>query len=172
MDETTGSARRILSSFLLRSSALALTWMILTEGDLSSLRLGVPIVVIAGLVSIPLAPPQATGFRVIGVLPYATYFVKNSIAGGFDVARRALSPAMPIDPGFVDYRLHLTGTAPRVIFANTISLLPGTLSARLIGDSLQVHALDVTTSVEADLHELETIVGTLFGQRIPGGERT
>jgi multicomponent Na+:H+ antiporter subunit E len=78
---------------------------------------------------------------------------------------------MPIDPGFVDYPLHLTGSAPRVLFANTISLLPGTLSARLVGDTLQVHALDATTSVQTDLHELETRVGALFGQRIPGGEQ-
>ena len=171
MDETSGSTTRILSSFLLRSGTLALTWMILTEGNTSSLGFGIPIVVIAGLASIPLAPPRATGFRVVGVPSYAMYFLTKSIAGGFDVARRALSPAMPIDPDFIEYPLHLTGTAPRVVFLNTISLLPGTLSARLVGDSLQVHALDVTTSVQADLHELEAIVGALFGQHVPGGER-
>lgn len=171
MAETSAGAARSLPSLLLRTAALILMWWILTDGDLSSLYFGVPIAIVAGLVSLSLAPPHPMGLRIAGVLPYAAYFAIKSVAGGIDVARRALAPSMPIDPAFVEYRIGLTGSVPRVLFANTISLLPGTLSARVVEGTLQVHALDVTTAVHADLRELEDRVGALFGQHVRRDER-
>lgn len=172
MGETSASARRILPPLLLRTAILTFTWWILTGGVLSSLWFGVPVAILAGLVSLALAPPRPMGLRIVGILPYAAYFVTKSVAGGVDVARRALAPSMPIDPALIEYEINLTGSAPRVIFANTISLLPGTLSARFVGDTLQVHALDATLSVQTDLRELESKVGALFGQRISRDERS
>ncbi|MHB1135978.1 MAG: Na+/H+ antiporter subunit E [Coriobacteriia bacterium] len=170
MGETTAGAGRMIPSLLLRTAALVLTWWILTGGDLSSLSFGVPVAIVASLISLPLAPPHHMRLRLAGVLPYAVYFITKSVAGGVDVARRALTPSMPIDPALVEYHISLTGSAPRVVFANTISLLPGTLTARFVDDTLQVHALDATTSVHAALRELEIRVGALYGQSIPRDE--
>ena len=171
MGETPGTRRSVLPSFLLRSGALTLTWWILTAGDTTSLALGVPVALIASGLSLKLAPPRSPGFRIAGVPRYAWYFISQSVLGGLDVARRALSPSMPINPALVEYRVSLSSAAARVIFANTISLLPGTLSARIVGDALQVHALDASPSVQTGLRDLETRVGALFGERIAGGER-
>ncbi|MBN2839738.1 MAG: Na+/H+ antiporter subunit E [Coriobacteriia bacterium] len=159
-------AGRILPSLLVRAGALAFTWWVLTGGDRASLGFGIPVSLAAAVLSLPLAPPRSTGLRLAGVPPFGVYFITRSIAGGMDVARRALAPSMPIDPALVEYHISLTGTAPRVIFANTISLLPGTLSARIDGDALLVHALDGSGSIPTELRELESKVGALFGQRI------
>lgn len=166
MGETRRSSARLLPSLLIRTGVLVLTWWILSGGDRTSLMLGLPISFLASVLSVLLAPPHPTGLRLAGVLPYAGYFVFRSIAGGLDVARRALSPSMPIDPALIHYRVSLTGTAPRVVFANTVSLLPGTLSARIDGESLQVHALDASPSIHADLRSIEVRVAALYGQRL------
>ena len=171
MCDTPGAQNGVLPSFLLRSGALALAWWILAAGDTASLSVGMPVALAASALSLRLAPPRPTGFRITGVPAYAWYFLSQSVIGGLDVARRALSPSMPIDPALVEYRVSLNGAAARVIFANTISLLPGTLSARIVGDALQVHALDASPSVQAGLLDLETRVGALFGERVAGGER-
>ncbi len=169
MTQTHGEAAHVLPSLLLRTGVLTLTWWILANGDPASLGLGLPVSVAAAALSIPLAPPRRTGLRLAGVLPYAVYFVSRSVAGGLDVARRALAPALPIDPALVAYRIRLTGVTSRVLFANTISLLPGTLSARIDGDILHVHALDASSSIDEDLRTLEARVGALFGQQLGGG---
>lgn len=164
-------ADRTLPSLAMRSAVLAILWWVLTSGNVSSLSFGLPLSIAAGALSLALAPPRATGFRLGGLIPYAIHFATRSVAGGIDVARRALAPSMPIDPVLIEYPVRLSGRAPRLIFANTISLLPGTLSARFKNGALQVHALDDNQQARGELMLLETKVATLFGQDLAGGGR-
>lgn len=102
---------------------------------------------------------------------FAFYFLRASVAGGVDVARRALSPAMPLKPGFVSYTTALPHGAALTFFMAIISLLPGTLSVRLQGRRLTVHVLDSRLPIEASLSDLEGHVSRVFimGPR-PGGD--
>ena len=59
-------------------------------------------------------------------IPFAGYFLRESLRGGWDVARRALSPALPMSPALVRFLLRLPPGSARWLFCNTISLLPGT----------------------------------------------
>ncbi|HRP96104.1 MAG TPA: Na+/H+ antiporter subunit E [Rhodocyclaceae bacterium] len=45
----------------------------------------------------------------------------------------------------------------------TISLLPGTLSARLDGRMLEVHCLDAGRDTAADVHATQVQLAALFG---------
>jgi hypothetical protein len=42
-------------------------------------------------------------------------FLRSSLLGGIDVARRALHPRMPLDAGWIAYRTKLPRGLPRVI---------------------------------------------------------
>jgi multicomponent Na+:H+ antiporter subunit E len=53
-----------------------------------------------------------------------------------------------------------------LVFIDSISLLPGTLSADLRGDLVTVHALDVRTDVVEGLATLERRVAALFGESL------
>jgi len=79
------------------------------------------------------------------------------------VARRALHPRLPISPGLLDYRWRLPPGLPRVFMANTVSLLPGTLSVELDDAHLRVHVLDETGAFTAELQVVEVYVARLFG---------
>jgi multicomponent Na+:H+ antiporter subunit E len=83
--------------------------------------------------------------------------------GGIDVARRALDPRVPIAPRMVRYRMRLPEGDPRVVLADVISLLPGTLAAGMSGDRLRVHVLNVDQPLVAQLSREERQIAGLFG---------
>ncbi len=72
---------------------------------------------------------------------YIPWLAWAIIKANIDVAKRILSPRLPIAPRIV----RVTGTQKtdlcRVIFANSITLTPGTVSLDLDGEEIVVHAL-------------------------------
>ncbi len=63
------------------------------------------------------------------------------IRSNFDVARRILAPRMPISPTVVRLRASQKSELGRVIYANSITLTPGTVSIELEENIITVHAL-------------------------------
>lgn len=99
-----------------------------------------------------------------GAIPgFVPFFLGQMVRGGLDVGRRALHPALPMDPDLILYRTILPEGLPRTFFVNSISLLPGTFSARLRGDRITVHRLDPDIAPEDVLRNLEGRVTALFG---------
>jgi multisubunit Na+/H+ antiporter MnhE subunit len=98
------------------------------------------------------------------------FFLWRSLYGGVDVARRALHPKLPISPGLFDYRWRLPPGLPRVFMANTVSLLPGTLSAELGEEYLHVHVLDRSGDFIPELSIVEEHVARLFGLHLIDAE--
>ncbi len=144
----------------LRAVLFALMWWILTDGVMNSWLVGVPVVLFATLVSVVLLPPLS--WSLTGIVRFAPYFLWHSLYGGIDVAKRALHPRLPISPGMYDHRWRLPPGLPRVFMANTVSLLPGTLSAGLDEDHLRVHVLDQTAVFASELDVIEARVAELF----------
>ena len=83
--------------------------------------------------------PKALGFLII----YFFVFSIELIKANFDVAKRVLSPSLPINPGIVEVKTCLTSKLGRLILANSITLTPGTLTVDIKGDSLFIHWIDV-----------------------------
>jgi multicomponent Na+:H+ antiporter subunit E len=155
--------------FSFRIVLFALLWWILTEGAMSSWLVGVPVVAFAVLASGALLP--RISWSLSGIIGFIPFFLWRSLYGGVDVARRALHPRMPISPGMIDHRWRLPPGLPRVFMANTVSLLPGTLSAELDEAYLRVHVLDKTAVCASDLAVVETRVARLFGLNLPADGR-
>ena len=146
-----------------RALLLAGLWWVLTEGAPSSWIIGAPVIAVIVAASMMARPGTPVRLRLAGLLNFLPYFVWMSVLGAADVARRVYGPQLILNPGFVNYPIRLSTEPARVFFANTVSLLPGTLSAELRDDELVVHALDTNRSVERDLAVLEDKVAALFG---------
>ena len=58
-----------------------------------------------------------------------------------DVAKRIIDPKLPISPTLITLKPSQRGDLGRVIYANSITLTPGTVTTNLSGDTLEVHAL-------------------------------
>jgi multicomponent Na+:H+ antiporter subunit E len=159
-----------LRTGLRRTLILAGVWWAVSEGETRGWYYGAVIVVVATALSLGLRPPKGGGLppqqllvRGGALVSLVGWFIARSFAGGVDVARRALSPSGDLDPGLVRYELAIPPGQARTVVVGMISLMPGTLSAELDGDVLQVHALDVTSEVRGQIGELEDRVGRVSG---------
>ena len=150
-----------------RAIGFALVWLILVGPDAASWIIGGPFVVAATLASLRLSKPRERNLSVSSLAGFIPYFLFESLRGGLDVAARVLLPRLRVQPGNQEYRVSLRSLEARLVFIDSISLLPGTLSADLRGDLVTVHALDVRTDVVEGLTTLERRVAALFGESLP-----
>ena len=74
-------------------------------------------------------------------LPYWPWLVVEIVKSSIDVARRVLSPSMPISPTVFVVETSQHTTMGRVVYANSITLTPGTVTLAVEGNRLRVHAL-------------------------------
>jgi multicomponent Na+:H+ antiporter subunit E len=73
-------------------------------------------------------------------------FLVELVKANFDVARRVISPSLPINPGIVEVKTKLKSKIGRVILADSITLTPGTFTLELDEDSLFIHWIDVQST--------------------------
>lgn len=144
-----------------RALLFSLLWWALSDGNVQSWWVGVPAVSFAVIASVALLPPVPLVWREL--LMFVPFFLRRSLQGGADVARRAFHPRLPIAPEIIDCPLRLPPGLPRVILVNTVSLLPGTLSAELDGLVLKVHVLDGQGDFMPELEALEQSLARMSG---------
>ena len=150
-------------TLLLRAALLWLVWWSLTDGDPAGLMFGAVVSLLVAWLSIPLFAPSPYRIHLRAVPAFALFFLSRSLLAALDVARRLLTPSLPITPGYLCVSLSLPGGLPRWLLANTLSLLPGTLSVSLNENSLELHCLDLTEPVKQEVEYTEGLIAALFG---------
>lgn len=85
---------------------------------------------------------------------YVFVFLIELVKSNFDVARRVLTPSLPINPGIVTFKTKLKSDFAKMMLANSITLTPGTLSVDLIDDTYYIHWIDVKTTDPEKTHEI------------------
>ncbi len=74
-------------------------------------------------------------------LAYWVWLIKEILKSNLTVARIILSPRLPISPTMRSVRASQRTDIGRVIYANSITLTPGTVSVHMADDEILVHAL-------------------------------
>jgi len=77
---------------------------------------------------------------------YLFVFFIELLKSNLDVARRVISPSLPIKPGIVEVKTNLKSPMGRMILANSITLTPGTLTVDIEEDRLFIHWIEVKTA--------------------------
>ena len=75
------------------------------------------------------------------VFGYWGWLAKEIFKANIDVAKIVLAPKMPISPRVVRVKATQKSDLGLVIFANSITLTPGTVTIDIEGDEMIVHAL-------------------------------
>lgn len=148
---------------LWRGALFALLWWALSDGRPGSWGVGSVAVALATAASLRLLPPVTTYVSRIGLVRFLIFFVRESLRGGVQVAWFALRPRLALKPGIHEIELRLPTGISRVLLANTLSLLPGTLSVELDGDRLCLHVLDDSAPIEAEVRTAETRLAQMLG---------
>ena len=74
-------------------------------------------------------------------LTYMPWLMIEIIKANIDVAKLILSPDMPITPTLLRVKASQTSDLGKVIYANSITLTPGTISVDVANGEILVHAL-------------------------------
>lgn len=171
--------RRVQGMAIEMACLLAL-WLLLTRGDASGLLFGLCVAAIATGVRNGLLSGPPLSLHPLALARFLPGFIGQSLQAGADIALRAiLSPdtrdttdttgaregrrRFVIEPRLHQYGLRLPPGNARTFFIGVISLLPGTLSAEVEGDTLAVHVIGGSRDVGAQLSQLERRVAPLFG---------
>jgi len=144
---------------LARAGAFFLLWMVLMQsvkpGDLA---MGAFATGCATWVSLHLFPPVTGELHFRALLRLVPHFVWESVRAGFDVARRAFDPRLPLRPGFVDCPLDFPPGFARNTFATITSLMPGAVPIDGDEETLEYHCLDTSQPVVEQLWQEETLL--------------
>lgn len=101
------------------------------------------------------------------IFAYLPLFVWQLVLANFDVARRVLSPKIPLNPGFIKITTDLKGDFAKLTLANSITLTPGTLSIDIDGQDIYIHTVDVKGKTPEENREIisakfEKVLGVVF----------
>lgn len=81
---------------------------------------------------------------------YLVWLMKEIFVANLHVAGIILRPSLPISPVLVTYHASQKTDLGRVIYANSITLTPGTITTRVRGSEFEIHSL---TWMDVDGHE-------------------
>lgn len=171
MDRRSVDPRPSLAHFAFTFAVLLLLWLLLA-GSLRQDEL-IAGVVVALLVTLIAGPRLAvlSGVRLTPLAPlylvsYLAVFFVALIRANLDMARRVLSPSLPIRPAVVEVETGLTSSLGRMLLANSITLTPGTLSIDIQGERILVHWIDCPPGT--DLKAATRVISETFERHIRG----
>ena len=151
----------------LRGLGFLFLWLVLFGFDVGSLPAGVVAAAAATWTSLALLPPGHARISVKALLHLCGRFVRQSALAGFDVARRAFDPLLPLHPGMVAYEMGLPPGPVQSAFTALTSLVPGTVpSGTDEMGRLVVHCLDTSQPVAAQMREDEALLGRALGAAV------
>ena len=139
-------------------------WFMISGWAPADLPVGLTAVVGATWVSLRFLPPLASRYKLASIASVVAGFFRQSVVSGWDVAWRALSPSLKLEPGLVACPLHLPEGGKRSAFCALSSLMPGTLPTGTDEQgALLVHCLDTRQPVAANLAAEEQLFIRAFG---------
>ncbi len=151
---TAGNATHVAGGVFLFVLLFAL-WMLLAGNlDPAELIAGLLVALIVTLISRPhleifdglrLTPAAIPAF-----FGYLGLFFVALVRANLDMARRVLSPSLPLRPALVEVRTELQSTLGRLILANSITLTPGTLTVEVYGETMLVHWIDAPADIDLE----------------------
>ncbi len=96
---------------------------------------------------------------------YWLWLAWQIVVANLDVARRILDPRLPIDPSVIRRRAGQRTELGKVIYANSITLTPGTVTIDVEGDEIVVHALSGAAARALETGKMDRRVSRLEGCR-------
>lgn len=90
-----------------------------------------------------------------GAIVYWFWLAIEIVKSNIDVAKRILDPKLPIDPVLIKVRTTQPSELGQVVYANSITLTPGTVSIRIADNTILVHALSSSLAADLETGEMD-----------------
>lgn len=122
------------------------------------------VAVVAIAVRMGIADEEGHPLHLIGrALIYGLWLLWAIFKANIDVTLRVLHPRLPISPTLVQVRTSQKSDLGRVIYANSITLTPGTVSVETEADTITVHAIARDVAEDLETGEMDRRVTSVEG---------
>lgn len=112
----------------------------------------------------PFVPRFRLWLRIFLYLPWLFYKI---IESSVHLSKLILHPALPIDPHLFSVESKLRHHAAIVLFGNSITLTPGTITVEVDRNNLIVHAIDKVSGDDLGSKEMESKITDIFKDEEP-----
>ena len=152
-------------------ATMFILWLLLSGSvALDEIIAGVIVAAVVSLISAPYINIfdgiRYTPKALISVITYLGYFFIALIRANFDMARRVLSPSLPISPELLEVETQLKSKLGQMLLANSITLTPGTLAVELRHNRILVHWIAAPDGIS--LEQATKDIATGFENHISG----
>ena len=152
---------------------LSVFWLLLSGYFFSSLLLSLGVVSVVTVVLVARrmdvidheGHPIHLTWRAILYWPWLLWEI---VKANMDVAKAILAKKMPIDPVIMNVKCTQKTELGQVVYANSITLTPGTVTIAVIGDSFHVHALTPGAREGLETGEMDMRVTAVEGHAESG----
>lgn len=161
-----------LKAFLLSVLILFGLWLLLGGTAPDEIMTGAVVAVLVSLVFLSridvLASLRLTPKSLAYIPAFLVVFIMELVKSTYDVARRVVSPSLPINPGIVKVRTKLKSPWGRIMLANSITLTPGTMTVETDGEDFYIHWIDiqsddVESATQQIVSKFERYLEVIFG---------
>jgi multicomponent Na+:H+ antiporter subunit E len=154
-----------LRTFAFRTLLLFAVWLVLSQ-SLDVFYLGLGLLAASAVARLNTSGPARGGMRWAGFVLYLPWLFWQVLQSGKHVTYLILHPRLPIEPKLIRYNTSLREPAATVIFGNSITLTPGTITADVNATELLVHALDDSSA--SGLTDMEKKIASTFRAKCLG----
>lgn len=149
---------------------LFLLWVLLT-GSVATEELITGFVVAIGASLLTTRSDMFSALQLSPAMPVAIFrylisFFTALVKANLDLARRVLTPSLPLKPAVVEVETALQSDFGKLLLANSITLTPGTLTVDVLEKRLLIHWID--SEPGADLDHATQAIAADFEQHIKG----
>jgi multicomponent Na+:H+ antiporter subunit E len=96
---------------------------------------------------------------------YIYYITRDIVTANLHVAKIILSPGIRIKPGMLKYRHGFVKKFTSFLYANSITLTPGTLTIKMDDENIMVHALETENETGLRNWKVEKLLKKLEGNK-------
>jgi multicomponent Na+:H+ antiporter subunit E len=148
--------------------ALSFLWLLLSGhfADPLLLGLGLASVIVVTFIAHRMDLADREGHPVHlswRALIYWPWLIKEIVMANIEVAKAITRTSMDIEPTVIRLKASQTSELGRVIYANSITLTPGTVTIGLEGEDLTVHALTRGSKEGLETGEMDRKVTAMAG---------
>lgn len=126
---------------------LFLFWVILSQRltlEVSLIGMGAVVLILGYSKSLLFSPKETTLYnpkKIIFFIKFIVIMLVEIFKSNWQVAKIVISPSLPISPSFVKVHKTFEKDFDKVIFGNSVTLTPGTLTVDIDEEGFLVHAL-------------------------------
>ncbi|SDY47456.1 Na+/H+ antiporter subunit E [Tindallia californiensis] len=136
-----------IKKYLIPTVLLFMFWMILSPGfGAQTIFMGILLSILVVVYSKDILfsakeMPLYQGKHFVNMLRFIGVLIIEIFKANIEVAKIVLDPKLPIEPHFIKVPMMLENDMNKVIYGNSVTLTPGTLTVDIVEDGFIIHAL-------------------------------